>query len=141
MAPYTRQVFEPGQFPPNVRVKWPDEILEEGFVPFPKKLLRSLHALFDGAVEVDELAAILSIIDYRRPHPFRAPTVDFLAFTAGIPTQRFNAILSKLKKKGWVKLDYEPLDETVEISTEGFNLEVLKAVQSRKELQSKETNT
>jgi hypothetical protein len=135
MAMHQRQLFEPEQFPPNVRAKWAGELLREGFVPFPKMLLRILYRIFADSEEVDQLAAILAVVDYRRPNLLRSPSVDFLAFTAGIPIKRFNEVLSDLKKKRWIKIDFEPVDHTVDISTEGFEATVLKAVREEDDFQ------
>lgn len=103
-----------------MRAKWPDDLLSEGFVPFPKRILRVLRLLFEGVEEIEEIAVLLAVIDYKRPNQMRQPTMATLAYNAGLPLGDFKDALSRLKHRGWVAIDFEPKNETVEIGVKGF---------------------
>jgi hypothetical protein len=129
MPVFTRTRMNPSDLPPTVREKWPRDLLREGFVPFPKLLLRVLHRLFDGSAEIDEIAALLASVDYRRPNLLRKPTLDYLAFHAGMPLSDFKAALSRLQEKGWLELGLEPKDGTVDITANGLSAHALNAAE------------
>jgi hypothetical protein len=122
---FTRPQLDPFSLPANIRAKWPAELLGEGFVPLPKKLLRALGGLFEDSREIDELVVLLAAVDYKRDNFERFPTVEYLAFVAGIPEKRFREALSRLKKKHWVEIDVEPEDDTMDIAVAGLNRAVL----------------
>jgi hypothetical protein len=98
---FFRPLIEASELPKAVRVKWTSDVLEEGFVPFPKKLLRSLSVLFPRDPGVEELAVILAVVDARRPGMKRNPSLEFLSFLAGIPSPQLNEVLQRLTRRGW----------------------------------------
>jgi hypothetical protein len=122
---FTRPQLDPFRLKANILAKWPAEMLGEGFVPLPKRLLRMLGRLFEGSREIDELVVLLAAVDYKRENYDRRPTVEYLAFVAGLPIKRFREALSRLKKKGWIEIDVEPVDDTMDIAVAGLNREVL----------------
>jgi len=99
---FERQQISAASLPPRLKEKWSASVLSEGFVPFPKKLLRCMHTLFSGPAAITELAALLAIVDYRRPNLTRNPSKRFLAFLAGLPEDRFDAALAGLEGKGYI---------------------------------------
>ena len=99
--PFQPQRLNPTQMPGTVRIKWPDDLLLEGFVPFPKRLLRSLPRLFPRSPEVDELALLLASVDYKRRNVSRQPSMEYLAFLSGLDLARADAALQRLKEKGY----------------------------------------
>jgi hypothetical protein len=125
---FRRPQLDPFSLPANIRAKWPAELLGEGFVPLPKKLLRTLGGLFQGAHEIDELVVLLATVDYKRDDYDRLPTVEYLAFVAGIPEKRFKEALSRLKKKRWIEIDLEPKDDSMDISVDGLNRAVVSLI-------------
>lgn len=116
MQEFQRQQVDPAKLPPQAVQKWSAAILEEGFVPFPKKLLRCMHRIFDGSKgSMQELAVLLAIVDFRRPNQTRLPSLEYLAFVAGLKVAEFEAALDRLEGKGFVKVrgDKEALDVSV----------------------------
>jgi len=85
--------------PDAITAKWSVPLLDEGFIPFPKRLLRCLSNVFS---DVNELQAVLAIVDYRRKDPIRPPSYDFLAFTAGISVPELKDRVERLREKGYV---------------------------------------
>src|SRR5258708_37271696 len=84
----------------TVLAKWPKEILDEGFCPFPKRLIRAAPHLFSGPEGVELLTVVLSVVDYKRPSMERLPSLGFLAFTAGLPPEVFRDRLQLLSDLG-----------------------------------------
>lgn len=83
-----------------IEAKWSRIVLDEGFVPFPKRLLRVLPQLFSGQHAIEDLAVVLAIVDYRRPELYRGPSVDFLAFNAGMTKEMFLERVESLDERG-----------------------------------------
>ena len=102
---------------PDVVVpKWSRNVLNEGFVPFPKKLIRCLGKVFSGEHAIDKLAVVLAIVDYKRPRLARPPSLEFLAFTAGIDVEDFRSYVEELAKNGLIEVAGTDADFHVEIS-------------------------
>ena len=108
--------------PETVAVKWSREVVNEGFVPFPKRLLRCVTSLLDGEDPLGELAVLLAIVDYRRPGLTRGPSLAFLAFVANMPVEKFRERLHRLEGKSLItvagtdddlKVDLKPLLERI----------------------------
>ena len=123
---FTRSQIDPFTLPANIRAKWSDELLGEGFVPVPKKLLRALPRIFDRSSDIEELVALLAAVDYKRATPAPPPTLVYLAFLGGLSVSRFKSALSRLKKKGFVQIDVELADDTVDVNLDGLNRAVAK---------------
>ncbi len=115
---FLRQQVDPRNLPMQVVAKWSYSTLEEGFVPFPKKFVRSLSSLFPGESS-EELATLLAIIDYKRPNLSRQPSLSYLSYIAGLPEDRFRESLQRLQDKGLIQLE-SPNEEELEISTKGL---------------------
>lgn len=121
---FVRKKIDPEKLKPEVTAKWSKTVLDEGFVPFPKRLLRSMHKLFSGPKGVQELAVLLAIVDYRRKNLSRSPSIEYLAFTAGLTRKRFREILEKLEEKGWVQVENRPREGAIDITIDGFEEEI-----------------
>lgn len=115
---FVRQKLKASHLPPRVVEKWSRAALEEGFVPFPKKLLRCLPRIFKGDGAVIELTAVLAIVDFRRPNLTRRPSVEFLSFLAGLKVLEFEAALAALQAKGYITVTRE--NEELTISLKGL---------------------
>ena len=98
--------------------KWSSEVLNEGYVPFPKRLVRCLTKIFTGGEPLIELAVILAIVDYRRPNLQKHPSFKFLAFSAGIDTDRFKQCVTDLKERGLVS--WEETEDRVKFKIDGL---------------------
>src|ERR1043166_1949779 len=120
---FRRQVIDSEKLPGSVVEKWGAPVLREGFVPFPKKLVRSMARLFGGSDAIKELAAVLAVVDFKRPNLTRAPSLAYLAFLAGMEEDDLMAALKRLEVKGYVQLEGDP-EEGMVISLDGL----LKAV-------------
>lgn len=101
--------------------KWDRDVLIEGFVPFPKRLLRCLGEVFTGEDAVQKLQVILAIVDAKRlPKdgvPVRPPTLEFLAFNAGMRTHAFEQYVEQLQWDELVSvLDSDPKHFEVDLS-------------------------
>jgi len=104
---FSRQRIDVNDLPERIVGKWNKPVLVEGFIPFPKKLLRSLPRVFSGADAMKELAVVLAVVDFNRPKLFRAPSVAFLAFVAGLPENEVWEILCRLEQKSYIELSGE----------------------------------
>lgn len=114
----TRKKLSSKQIPDAVKAKWPVEILDEGFTPFPKRLTRCLPKVFSGPHAAEDLAVILAIVDYRRPDLSRAPSVEYLAFIAGMEPVNFLRRVGDLIERGWITR--EGPDESVTFEIKGL---------------------
>jgi hypothetical protein len=88
--------------PPVLAAKWTAALLDEGFVAFPKRLIRVAPRVFRGEHAIEQLAVVLAIVDYLRPHLARFPSLGYLAFVAGIEPERFQERLNELAVAGLV---------------------------------------
>ncbi len=95
MATFKRPVVPRERIPDAAIAKWGLAVLSEGFVPFPKKLLRCLPSIL-GENGIEKLQVIMSIVDYLRDDLKNPPSKDYLAFIAGLPKERFKAVLTEL---------------------------------------------
>ena len=107
-----------GQMPARIAAKWREDLLDEGFVPVAKRLIRCLPSVFRGSHALEQLAVVLSIIDYRRPGMTRAPSAGLLGFTAGMSPEDFMARLKELQTQGLIRVGGTP--QALEIDLEGF---------------------
>jgi hypothetical protein len=128
MPNFERQHVLPQQLSEVVKAKWSEDVLQEGYIPFPKRLLRTLLSLFGDNGEIGQLAAILAAIDYKRPKLSRPPSAEYLAFTAGIPIERFNQLLASLAEKGWAEIRREPKGDIVDVNLQGLQEAILNAI-------------
>ncbi len=115
---FSRQKIDTSRLPEAILMKWSPGVLEEGFVPFPKKLLRVLHKAFGTPHALESLAILLAIADYKRPSLSRDPSLDFLAFLAGLEPPKAMEILKKLESKGWIEMHTS--QSGLDIKMEGF---------------------
>lgn len=93
----------PGAMPAALTAKWSASVLDEGYVPFPKRLIRASRMLFGGATGLEQLMVVLALVDFRRLNQQRFPSVGFLAFTAGMEPERFQERLNELVAAGYVQ--------------------------------------
>lgn len=119
-----RKKIETKNLPEAAKAKWSAESLDEGFVPFPKRLLRCLPRIFDGKHALEDLAVVLAVVDYRRPNLARPPSMEFLAFVAGMDMDGFEARVDELTKKGW--LTRSGPNEAVTIEIDGLLEKIVK---------------
>ena len=120
MEDFKRQRIDVNKLPPHVLEKWSKETLAEGFVPFPKKLLRCLHQLFSDTKTMEELAVLLAIVDFKRPNLTHLPSRAYLSFLAGLPEDRFETAMDRLSAKGYVNVTGDL--KGLQVSLEGFML-------------------
>lgn len=106
-----------------VTAKWSDAVLDEGYVPFPKRLLRAAPKIFRGEHAIEQLAVALALVDYIRPGQGRPPSVGFLAFLAGLDPDRFMERLRQLSDAGLV--NWAGSREGLKYSLEGLHRAVL----------------
>lgn len=103
--------------------KWGYEVLEEGFVPFPKKLIRALPSLFKEN-GIEKLQAVLAIIDFIRDDQKSNPSKEYLAFVAGMSIERFSLVLGELKAEGLIEV--VEADDALVASPKGLKVAILK---------------
>lgn len=82
--------------------KWAEPVLDEGYIPFPKRLIRSAARIFHGEYAIEQLLVVLALVDYLRPNLKRSPSIGYLAFHAGMDSDRFQERLRELKTAGLV---------------------------------------
>jgi len=104
MSEFHRQSVDTRRLPPQILHKWSATVLSEGFVPFPKKLLRCVHRLFEGPDPMKDLAVVLAIVDFSREKLVRQPSLAFLSFIAGLSEEDVKASLERLKAKSYIQV-------------------------------------
>jgi len=119
---FERQRLHPATLSSILKEKWPQDLLLEGYVPLPKRVLRALPALFPDDNAIEELVVLLAYIDYRRPAVSRKPSLEFLAFNSGLTTKRFASALQRLERKGCIARTGEAERLTLELA--GFMDEI-----------------
>jgi hypothetical protein len=112
-----RKFIQDDQIPESVLEKWPSpDVLREGFVPFPKTLLRCLPQLFSEPTGMVDLCTVLAIVDYRRANLRRLPSLAYLAFIAGLGETEFEKALERLESKGMIETQGDPEELEIKIS-------------------------
>jgi hypothetical protein len=127
MEEFHRQQIDTARLPQQVVEKWSANVLSEGFVPFPKRLVRSLHRIFPDVESMKELSALLSVVDYKRPNLTRPPSLAYLAFLAGLDEEEFTTALDRLVRKGHVQVAGD--SDGMEITLNGFLVAIEKETQ------------
>ena len=127
---FERKKIHPGSVSPILAAKWGDEVLDEGYVAFPKRLLRCLTSVFDGKFRLGELQVALAVADYLRPDVIRGPSIEYLAHLAGMKPLKLKRLLTVLKKKGLV--DFDGQDDRLQISNEGLQKRILELTDEKK---------
>lgn len=98
--------------------KWRADVLDEGFVPFPKRMLRCLGKIFSGTNAIRDLQIVMAVADYARPNLSRDPSYEFLGFVAGcsgdevkdtLAGLRDAELLSFAEEDDEVRVSFEPL--------------------------------
>ena len=84
---YRKEQIVPDKYLP----KWSTSVLREGFVPFPKRMLRCVNKLFTGPDAVLQLQVVLAIADAKRIQPYWPSTLGFIAFNTGLSENEFEA--------------------------------------------------
>ena len=91
--------------------KWQrKELLDEGFIAFPKRLLRCLRQVLEGTKPLTDLRVILAIVDLRRPDDDKPFSISHLASIAGIPPKVFLERLNDLATRRLLKIEFSPDD-------------------------------
>lgn len=98
--------------------------MDEGYVPFPKKFLRCLSDVM-GNGEYERLQVILALVDYLRDEMKNPPSLQYLAFNAGLAESRFREHLKQLAEEGLV--DYSGQEVTLMYSIGGLKRAIEKA--------------
>jgi hypothetical protein len=110
-----------GNVPAVVEHKWSRPVLDEGYIPFPKRLLRCLSAVVP---DIRDLEVVLAIVDYSRPNLTRPPSYAYLAFNAGITAEEFKDRVRLLEERGLVSASGQ--DEAVTIRIDGLLDQILR---------------
>lgn len=108
--------------PQIISYKWSPSVVDEGYIPFPKRLLRCLSRLIN---DTRDIQVILAIVDYARPNLTRPPSYDYLAFNAGLTVAAFKDRVDDLTRRGWLRVTGS--DEAVTIRIDGLLREIEKA--------------
>jgi hypothetical protein len=101
--------------PTIVEFKWSPEVVDEGYIPFPKRLVRCLPGVFS---DVRDLQVVLAVVDYARPNLTRPPSYEYLAFIAGMDVITFKERIRDLERRGWITTSGP--DEAVSIKIDGI---------------------
>lgn len=107
-----------GDIPAVIQEKWPGRTCDEGYTPFPKRLIRCMDRIFVGEHAIRWLRIILAITDYIRPNMTRLPSIEFLAFTAGMTAEDLKAGIYEMAKLSWLSVSGS--DEAVNIKIDGL---------------------
>lgn len=115
---FSRQRINTSRLPATLAAKWSRPVLAEGFVPFPKLLLRCLPKIFTGEGAIEKLAVILAIVDFQRDELFRDPSLEYLAFVADMDRDDFQKVMISLEKEGLISV--EKTDTGLKVSLKGL---------------------
>ena len=116
MNDFTRPHLE--KLPDAVVYKWSRHVLTEGFVPFPKKLLRCIDRILVGGDPIAELQVILAVVDFKRPNASRLPSMTYLSFLAGMEEAKFQKVLGELQDRHLVHIEIN--QQQVDVSLNGL---------------------
>jgi hypothetical protein len=116
---FARQRVSAKALPPAILAKWNGDVLDEGFVPLPKRLLRCLNQIFQGGDAAERIMVVLAIADYLRPNLSRGPSREFLAFISGLPIDRLNKTLDGLSADGLIAVN-DINDDELDVSMPGL---------------------
>ncbi|MFN3701054.1 MAG: hypothetical protein ACK4VI_05980 [Alphaproteobacteria bacterium] len=123
-AGFFRKYIKVSNLPVTIRVKWSAEVLNEGVVPIPKKIMRFMPKIFSGKENgLEKMLVLLAIADFKRPNYIIFPSAEYLAFTAGLDAKRFMAILDEMRQEGYV--EYKKVDDRLDVEMTGFYNKVL----------------
>ncbi|WP_437941284.1 hypothetical protein [Sorangium sp. So ce341] len=120
MEDLRRQKIDLTKLPRALTHKWPGTTLDEGFVPLPKKLLRTLTTLFGSSEAMQDLAVLLAVVDYQRPDLKRHPSLEYLAFVAGLDLETTRRTLERLDEREWATTFAPDQRGGIEIDLGGF---------------------
>ena len=120
---FQRQFIPPERIPDALVAKWGKGPLLEGYVPFPKKLLRCLPAIFGEGDGLKKLQVVLAVVDYLRPNLSRGPSLEFLAFLTGLEKEEVKTQLKNLRSEGLLEIDGTEAQLT--ISTKGLQEKII----------------
>lgn len=96
----------------RVRRKWRDDVLKEGFVPFPKTLLRTMEQLFQGKDAIGLLTTVMSIVDFKgSTSKTSGPSIEYLSFIGDVEPSETSRRLQILKRDGFIDWDEIDLDD------------------------------
>lgn len=107
-----------------VAFKWGSELLDQGYVPLPKRLVQCLPLVFKGSLRMSELSAVLAIVDYQRPQVSRLPSLPHLANMAGLSEPKFRKCLRSLADRDLVS--WSGSEEAMEFDYSHLQRRVLK---------------
>jgi hypothetical protein len=122
---FLRKRIDLSRLPARLTAKWPSPVLAEGFVPFPKLLLRCLPKIFAGKNAIEKLTVVLAIVDFQRDELYRDPSLEYLAFIAGMDSDDFKKFMIGLEKEGLISV--EATETGLKVSLKGLldKIEVL----------------
>ena len=119
---FERSKIDTSFLPDVVKWKWDRTVLDEGFVPLPKRLLRSARKIFKGPSRMGQMVTMLTIVDYERPGKTKLPSLDFLAFIAGMKKTSFKKYLDELEELELIKVVEQ--GDRLKITYEGLLKEI-----------------
>jgi hypothetical protein len=123
---FARQRIDTKTLPTALLSKWDRRVLEEGFVPLPKKLLRCMNQIFQGPEAMEQFILIMAITDYLRPNLSRGPSPEYLAFVSGLTVERVKSLLQVLAEKRLLTFQFKEEDE-LEINTQGLATHIIES--------------
>ena len=119
MDVFQRQKIDTSKLPPAIVIKWDQSTLEEGFVPFPKKLLRCLTKIFSNTNGVELLSVVLAVVDFKRANQTLNPSAEYLAYIAGMDVMAFKRNLEELERQDLITVS-SGFDERLDIRIDGL---------------------
>jgi hypothetical protein len=120
---FEHQKLPRGSITSRIASKWGEQVLDEGYVVFPKRLMRCLPAIFGATKGIKELQVALAIADFLRPNLGRGPSLEFLSFSTGLDVSELKQLLTGLKAKGLI--NYKGTEDELAINNEGLRERIL----------------
>ena len=119
---FFRSHIRVNNLPNVVRAKWDNNLLNEGVVPLPKLVMRHMAKVFKGEKALEKMLLIIAVADFKRPNYGALPSVEYLAYTAGLTPERFTELLNEMRNEEL--LEYELVEDRIKINTKLFEAKV-----------------
>ena len=102
---FYRPILSANQIKPSVIDKWGSDLCEEGYVPLPKKLLRSIPRIFDGEHALQDLIILLGIADLISAKINKGISIRYLSFLVCMEEDKVLESLERLKENKILKME------------------------------------
>ncbi len=132
MEGFYRNTIDAKKLPGVIREKWREnvEILDEGVIPLPKRVMRILHRVLPATNRLECFQMLMAVIDFRRPAGRSLPSKDFLSFVSGLSLVELEEALDLLEKAHLINVTV--VDGRLSVSIDGLVKKVMECTKTEK---------